>query len=131
MHPLLERCLLVRDRDLRRWGKPVAVMLGLVGALFLFGSFAVHRMAGELETSLKHNYSLDAQLAETLPESRARAAIGKSLDQNLGTSLKMITAMEIFGRWVVGGAGLLALASAPYAWRSAELASKLAALPDS
>lgn len=131
MHPLLERCLWVRDRDLKRWGKPVAVILVLVGLLCFGGSITIHRMAGKLRDSLEENHQFDVKLAEALPEAKAKSAITKSFGENHEISLEMTTVLETCGLWIIGGAGLMALSSAAYAWRAAELASKLSDCPDS
>lgn len=131
MHPSLERCLWVRDRDLKRWGKSVAVILVLVSLLCFGGSIAIHRMAGKLRASLEDNHLLDARLTEALPESEVKTAITDSFGENHEITLQMATVLETCGLWIIGGTGLLVLSSAAYAWRAAELAAKLQDFPDS
>jgi len=131
MHPLLERGLWLRDRDLKRWGKPGGILFALLGLLCFGGSIAGHRMAGRIRTSLEKSHQLDGRLAGSLPESKAKSAITKSFDTNHAISLQLASSMERANAWFMGSAGLLALSAALYAWRAGELASKLSDSPGS
>lgn len=123
MHPTIQTILMVRDKDLRKWGRPVAVLMfcfaiivcGLALAFRLLvndGIAPILRDVTDKESLYLERYST----SENISSIRSVISARRRADESVLAAAKSVS-------WVLVGAGLLGFGYGVLSWRSYELAS--------
>jgi hypothetical protein len=126
MNPTIEKLLLVRDRDLVRWGRLSAVIC-LLGAVVSFaGAFACHYMVtNKLVPSMERSADLEAKILRKIGPAHAPESVRDGFAADSRLSREMIEALTSLSVTILLASGIMALACALGSWRSYELAKAL------
>jgi hypothetical protein len=126
MNPTIEKLLLVRDRDLIRWGRLSAVVC-LLGAVVSFaGAFTFHYLVtNKLVPSMERSAEMDAKLLRQIGDAHAPKALRESYAVEGPLHRKMIETLTTLSVTILVAFGCLALGYAVLSWRSYELAKAL------
>lgn len=122
MHSTLATILMIRDKDLRKWGRLSAVMMTILG-LFLIGvTFYINNLVfARIEPTMHSSRAVEEKMVKRIADQKLRDAFYESLESNHEIDrswLKMIRAFLI----LTGTGSLLLFYTAALSWRSYELA---------
>lgn len=123
MHQTLQTILMVRDRDLRRWGRPVAVMM-FCFSVFCFGAAVTGRWVIEAQIAPKMRYVTDqeSKFLEKHADSDDAVPIRRAISARRRADEGILEAARA-GIWIFVGLGLLAFSHGAVLWRACDLAS--------
>ncbi len=122
MHPAIQAVFLLRDKDLLKWGRGIAILLFIVAAI-CFGAtgFAHHMTESRLKPALHRNLESEIKLVRFLEkkghdfDAEGIIAAQRKAHESILTVLGSLA-------WIFAGSGLLALSSGMVSWRAHELA---------
>ena len=115
---------MVRDKDLRKWGKPTAVMMTVFGLFLIGAAIYGNSIVPKLEQNLLTTRALDEKLIERISDEKLRDAFYVGLESNREMDQSLIDICRVFIFVSIGGS-LLFFYTAVLSWRSQELASSM------
>lgn len=124
MHPVISTLFMVRDRDLRKWGRLASAFMTLVGLFLIGGAVFVNGIRPKLEESLRNTRILDEKMIERITDERLREAFYVGLESNREIDQNLIDIARVF-IFICIGVSILCFSSAVLLWRAYELALSL------
>lgn len=113
---------MIRDKDLRKWGRLTAVIMTITG-LFLIGAaiYTKSMISTQLEPDLIETRILDEKMIERISDKKLRDAFYVGLESNREIDQSLLDISRAFIFLVGLGAPLLFFLTAVLLWRSYEL----------
>jgi hypothetical protein len=122
MHSTLTTILMIRDKDLRKWGRLSAVMMTILGFFLIGVTIYINNLVfSRIEPSMHSSRAVEEKMVKRIADEKLRDAFYASLESNHEIDqswLKMIRAFLI----LIGIGSLLLFYTAALSWRSYELA---------
>jgi hypothetical protein len=124
MHPVISTLFMVRDKDLRKWGRLTAAFMTIIGLFLIGAAIYSNSFVPKLEESLLTHRILDEKMIEKISDEKLREAFYVSLESNREIDQNIIEIARAF-IFVSIGVSILCFSTAVLLWRSYELASSM------
>ena len=124
MHPVIKTLLMIRDKDLRKWGRLTAVIMTITGLFLIGAAIYSNSIVPKLEESLHTTRILDEKMIEKISDEKLREAFYVGLESNREIDQNLIDIARAF-IFVSIGVSILCFSAAVLLWRSYELASSM------
>ena len=125
MHPTIQTILGVRDKDLQRWGRSVAVFMFCAAIIFCVSAVALRRLVdNEIGPGLRAVTKQESVYLERYADPEHLSQIRSSIDASRRADESVLRGARAAG-WLMASLGLISFLNGVLFWRSYELASSI------